>query len=74
MSLLRMIFSAQQNTDAKLLKTLIKEGASIGANCTILPGITIGKNVFSAGSYKNVSDDSIVVGNPAKEVRKLNDI
>ena len=71
------LFPRSKNTDAKLLKTLIKEGASIGANCTILPGITIGKNVLvGAGSVvtKNVSDDSIVVGNPAKEVRKLNDI
>lgn len=50
--------------------TLVKEGASIGANCTILPGITIGKNAFiGAGSTvtKDVGDGEEWYGNPAKK-------
>ena len=47
----------------------IKQGASIGANATLLPGITIGKNaVVGAGSVvtKDVGDFVTVLGNPAK--------
>lgn len=49
-------------------KTLVKKGASIGANCTILPDITIGeKAVIGAGSIltKDVGDGEIWYGNPA---------
>ena len=52
-----------------LEKTFIKKGASIGANATILCGITIGRfSVVGAGAVvtTNVSDYSIVVGNPAR--------
>lgn len=50
--------------------TIIKKGASIGANATILCGITIGEFAFiGAGSVvtKNVKPYSLVVGNPAKQ-------
>ena len=49
-------------------KTVIEEGASIGANATLLPGITIGKNaLIGAGAVvtKNVPENAIMVGNPA---------
>jgi acetyltransferase-like isoleucine patch superfamily enzyme/dTDP-4-dehydrorhamnose 3,5-epimerase-like enzyme len=49
-------------------KTLIKRDASIGANVTILPGITIGENsMVGAGAVvtKDVPANAIVVGNPA---------
>lgn len=49
-------------------KTLVKAGASIGANSTLLPGIIIGaKSIVGAGSTvtKNVPPNAIVVGNPA---------
>ena len=49
-------------------KTVIEEGASIGANATLLPGITIGKNALvGAGAVvtKNVPENAIMVGNPA---------
>jgi acetyltransferase-like isoleucine patch superfamily enzyme len=52
----------------ELKETLIKKGASIGANATILCGITIGKNsLIGAGSIvtKNVPDNTIVFGTPA---------
>jgi UDP-2-acetamido-3-amino-2,3-dideoxy-glucuronate N-acetyltransferase len=51
------------------IKTLVKEGASLGANCTVVCGITIGKNAFvGAGAVvtKDVPDFALVVGNPAK--------
>ena len=49
--------------------TIVKSGASIGANSTILPSLTIGKgSVVGAGSVvtKNVPDGVTVVGNPAR--------
>jgi UDP-2-acetamido-3-amino-2,3-dideoxy-glucuronate N-acetyltransferase len=51
------------------IKTLIKEGASLGANCTIICGNTIGRFAFvGAGSVvtKDVPDFALVIGNPAK--------
>lgn len=53
------------------LKTLVKEGASIGAGAVILPGLIIGKNVrIGAGAVvtKNALDNSVMVGNPARPV------
>lgn len=55
----------------KFLKTIVKKGASIGANATILPGVTIGENaMIGAGAVvtKDVKDNSVVIGNPAKEL------
>lgn len=51
--------------------TLIKEGAVIGANATILPGITIGnKSIIGAGSVvtHSVPDGETWVGNPARKI------
>lgn len=66
-----------------LEKTFVKKGATIGANATIMGGVTIGEfAVVGAGSVvtKNVPPYTIVVGNPAKLIgyacacgRKLND-
>ncbi|EOX1557751.1 acyltransferase [Vibrio cholerae] len=53
-------------------KVLIKKGASVGANSTILPGITIGSNaMIGAGSVvtKDVPNNAVVIGNPAKIIR-----
>ena len=52
-------------------KTLIKEGASIGANATIVCGITIGKHSFiGAGTVvtKDVPDFALIVGVPGKQI------
>ena len=51
------------------IKTLVKEGASLGANCTIVCGNTIGRfAMVGAGSVvtKDIPDFALVVGNPAK--------
>jgi len=53
---------------------LVKKGASIGANATILGGIVIGENsLIGAGSLvtKSVPPNELWVGNPAKFVRKI---
>jgi UDP-2-acetamido-3-amino-2,3-dideoxy-glucuronate N-acetyltransferase len=50
-------------------KILVKKGASLGANSTILPGVTIGKfAMIGAGSVvtKDVPDFGLVYGNPAR--------
>lgn len=56
-------------------KTLVKKGASIGANATILPGIVIGeKAVVGAGAVvvKDVPAGAVVAGNPARILRTIN--
>ena len=53
----------------ELRPTLVKHGASLGANCTIVCGVTIGCFAFvGAGAVvtKNVPDHALVYGNPAK--------
>lgn len=53
----------------KFLSTVVRPGASIGANATILPGITIGElAMVGAGAVvtRDVPPRAIVVGNPAR--------
>tara|TARA_B100001750_G_scaffold100697_1_gene79638 strand:+ start:4190 stop:4771 length:582 start_codon:yes stop_codon:yes gene_type:complete len=53
------------------LKTLVKEGASLGANCTIVCGISVGRYSFiGAGAVVNedVPDFALMVGVPAKQI------
>jgi len=55
-------------------KTIIREGASIGAGSTILCGLCIGKNsMIGAGSVvtKNIADNELWYGNPAKFIKKI---
>ena len=57
------------------LRIVIQKGASIGANATLLPGITIGENAMvGAGAVvtKDVPANAIVAGNPARIVSTLN--
>jgi acetyltransferase-like isoleucine patch superfamily enzyme len=54
-------------------QTIIREGVSIGANATILPGIEIGQGAMvGAGAVvtKSVAAGLTVVGNPAKEINQ----
>ena len=51
--------------------TFIKKGATLGANCTIICGITVGKFAFiGAGAVvnKNVPDYALMVGVPSKQI------
>ena len=55
-------------------KTIVKKSASIGANATILCGVTIGEYaLIGAGSVvtKDVPPFSLVVGNPGKVIGKV---
>ena len=55
----------------EFLPTLVKRRATIGANATIICGVTIGRYAFvGAGAVvkKNVSDHALVVGVPAKQI------
>lgn len=59
----------QTAADWKVISTLVKKGASIGSNATILCGITIGENaVVGAGAVvtRDVAPGAVVTGNPAK--------
>ena len=54
--------------------TIIEDGASIGANATLLPGVRIGRGaMIGAGSVvtKDIPGYSVAIGNPAVVVRKL---
>lgn len=58
-----------RNKDWKLEPVIIKRGASIGANATVLPGVTIGENaVVAAGAIvtKDIPNGVTVIGNSAK--------
>ena len=64
----------QTEADWTVEPTLVKKGASIGSGSTILAKITIGENaIVGAGSVvtKDVPPGTIVVGNPAKILRKI---
>lgn len=64
----RSAFPRNQSSD--FLPTLVKKGASIGANATILCGCTIGEHaMIGAGAVvtKDVPPYAVVVGNPARQ-------
>ena len=66
--------SLQTDADWEMEETWVKKGASIGSSVTILCGLTIGEGaIVGAGSVvtKNVPAFSIVAGNPAKVIRKI---
>ena len=59
------------NADWEITYTKVKKGASIGANCTIVCGNTIGEYaMIGSGSVvtKDVPDYALMVGNPAKHI------
>ena len=72
-----MVFTNIYNPRAEIRKmdqvrpTLVKKGATIGANSTIICGVTLGRYCFiGAGAVvnKNVLDNALVVGNPGKQI------
>ncbi len=59
------------NRKSEYMKTIVKKGATFGANCTIVCGITIGEYAFiGAGAVitKDVKPYALVVGNPGKQI------
>lgn len=68
------LFPRSKNPDWELKRTVVKKGASVGANATILAGTTIGENAMvGAGSVvtKDVPAGEVWVGNPARFLRKV---
>jgi acetyltransferase-like isoleucine patch superfamily enzyme len=72
-----MVFTNIYNPRAEIRKmdqvrpTLVKRGATIGANATVICGVTLGSYCFiGAGAVvnKNVPDYALVVGNPARQI------
>jgi acetyltransferase-like isoleucine patch superfamily enzyme len=64
----------QTEADWQVIETLIRKGASIGSNATILCGITVGEAaIVGAGSVvtKDVPGYVVVAGNPAKIIRRI---
>lgn len=56
--------------------TLVKKGATLGANCTIICGVTIGRHAFiGAGAVitKDVPDFALMAGVPARQIGKMNE-
>jgi len=66
----------QTEADWSVIPTIVRRGASIGSNATILCGLTIGENaIIGAGSVvvKDVPENTIVAGNPAKVIRSIDE-
>ncbi len=62
-------FPRSRQRPASFARTLVKRGASIGANATVLPGIMIGQNAMvGAGAVvtRDVPANAIVTGNPGR--------
>lgn len=56
----------------KFIRTVVKKGASIGANATILPGVIIGESaMIGAGCVvtKDIPPHTVWVGNPARQIK-----
>jgi acetyltransferase-like isoleucine patch superfamily enzyme len=63
------LYPRAYSTDWQVIPTIVKKGASIGANATILCGVTIGRYAMvGAGAVvtENVPDFGLVYGNPAR--------
>ena len=66
-----------RDAKASLRGPIVRSGAKIGANATLLPGVIIGRDALvGAGSVvvHDVPDGAVVVGNPARIVRQVADI
>lgn len=66
------LFPRSKQYPEKFARTIIKKGASIGANATIIAGHTIGENaMIGAGAVvtKDVPANTVWYGNPAKQIR-----
>jgi acetyltransferase-like isoleucine patch superfamily enzyme len=67
-------YPRSRNSDYQMLQTKVCKGASIGANSTICPGVTIGEGaLIGAGSVvtKDVPAGELWLGNPARFIKKI---
>ena len=68
------MYPRSHNKNWKMMRTKVCRGASIGAGCVILPGLTIGEgSMIGAGSVvtKDVPAGELWIGNPAKFYKKV---
>ena len=66
----------QTAADWKVISTRVRRGASVGSGAVILPGVTIGERALvGAGAVvtKDVAPGTIVVGNPARLLRAIDE-
>ena len=71
------LYPRSADIKARLEGPTIRAGAKIGANATLLPGITIGENALIGAGAVVVSDvapNAVVAGNPARYLREITDI
>lgn len=71
------LYPLAPDAKATLSGPVLEEGARVGANATLLPGVRIGRNsLVGAGSVvtRDVPADSVVAGNPARVVKSVNDL
>lgn len=71
------LYPLSPNVKKNLKGPIIEKNAKIGANATILPGISIGENaLIGAGSVvtKDVPDNAVVAGNPAQITKHISDL
>ena len=62
-------FPRSKQYPGRFLRTLVKKGASIGANATLIPGVVIGEGAMIGGGAvvtRDVPPNTIVAGNPAQ--------
>ena len=65
-----MVFTVHRSRD-ELRPTLVRQGASIGANATIVCGVTIGNHALVAAGavvVRDIAAHALVVGNPSRRV------
>jgi UDP-2-acetamido-3-amino-2,3-dideoxy-glucuronate N-acetyltransferase len=74
---LEMVFTSVYNRRAEIRKmdqlrpTLVKKGATIGANATVVCGVALGRYAFigtGTAVNKDIQDYALVTGNPAKQL------
>lgn len=71
------LYPLSPDAKATLKGPTIRRGAKVGANATILPGVTVGVDaLIGAGSVvvRDVPDGAVAVGNPARVIRSVGDI
>ncbi len=70
-------YPRSRNVKEQLQGATIKRRAKIGANVTLLPGVTIGENALVGAGAVVVDDvpaDAVVAGNPARVIKSVTDI
>lgn len=70
-------YPRSRNVKEQLRGATIRRGAKVGANATLLPGVVIGENALvGAGAVvvEDVPANAVVVGNPARVVKRVSDI